>query len=133
MIESFYLDEWRQYAPWVPLYQVEQDLIINRALVNLYQSSKIRESLIFRGGTALNKIYFNPPTRYSEDIDLVQIKPEPIGETIDEIRKALDPWLEEPKRKITERCVKLLYKYQSQENRSAKLKIEINTTEHFHV
>lgn len=133
MIENFYLDDWRQYAPWIPLYQIEQDLIISRALVSLYERPKIRESLIFRGGTALNKIYFNPPARYSEDIDLVQIKSEPIGKTIDEIREALDPWLGEPRRKITERSVKLIYQYRSQENRAAKLKIEINTTEHFHV
>lgn len=49
------------------------------------------------------------------------------------IRKALDPWLGEPKRKITERGVKLIYKYISANELSAKLKIEINTTEHFQV
>lgn len=67
MIENFYLDEWRQQAPWVYLAQVEQDLIISRALVNLFEQPTIYETLVFRGGTALNKIYFNPPARYSED------------------------------------------------------------------
>lgn len=71
--------------------------------------------------------------RYSEDIDLVQIKPEQIGDTINYIRAALDSWLGEPKRKLTERSVKLIYSYLSQENISGKLKIEINTTEHFHI
>lgn len=132
MIEKFYLDEWRQQAPWVYLAQVEQDLIISRALIDLYRQPKIYETLVFRGGTALNKIYFKPPARYSEDIDLVQIKPAPIGETIDAIRTALS-WLGEPKRKLTERSAKLIYSYSSQENRVMKLKIEINTTEHFHV
>ena len=73
MIETFYLDEWRQQRPWPRLLQVEQDLLISRVLVELYQCPKIRETLVFRGGTALNKLYFNPPMRYSEDIDLVQI------------------------------------------------------------
>ena len=67
MIENFYLDEWRQQVPWIPLYQVEQDLIISRALVNLYEQPVVQKTLVFRGGTALNKIYFNPPERYSED------------------------------------------------------------------
>lgn len=37
MIAKFYLDEWRQLqAPWLRLGQIEQDLMISRALVNLY-------------------------------------------------------------------------------------------------
>jgi len=133
MIENFYLDEWRQQVPWQQSLQVEQDLIISRVLVNLYERPDIFDRLVFRGGTALHKLYFNPPARYSEDIDLVQIKSEPIGETINHIRAALDPWLGEPKRKLTERSVKLIYSYLSQDKIPAKLKIEINTTEHFHI
>lgn len=133
MIENFYLDEWRQQVPWQQSLQVEQDLIISRALVNLYERQDIRDRLVFRGGTALHKLYFNPSARYSEDIDLVQITPEPIGDTINHIRAALDSWLGEPKRKLTERSVKLIYSYLSQDYIPAKLKIEINTTEHFHI
>ncbi len=69
---------------------VEQDLIINRALVSLYGNKKIRDNLIFRGETALNKIYLKPSARYSEDLDFVQTRAEPIGETIDAIRIALN-------------------------------------------
>ena len=36
-----------------------------------------------------------PQPRYSEDIDLVQVKAEPIKETIDHLRDAL-AWLGEP-------------------------------------
>jgi len=57
MIPKIFIEKWQQNAPWQSLDMVEQDLIINRALVNLYQNQKIKESLIFRGGTALNKIY----------------------------------------------------------------------------
>lgn len=89
--------------------------------------------MVFRGGTALNKIYLNPPSRYSEDIDFVQIKSEPIGDVIEAIHLALDSWLGIPKRKITERGIKLIYRYQSIENISARLKIEINTTEHYNI
>ena len=111
---------------------VEQDLIINRALVNLYENQKIRDSLIFRGGTALNKIYLKPSARYSEDLDFVQTKMQSIGKTIDAIRISLN-WLGKPNRVLTERSAKLVYKYTSVNNLPMKLKIEINTTEHFQV
>lgn len=133
MISRLHINNWRQQAPWPSSAMVEQDLIISRVLVTLYQHPKIHSSLLFRGGTALNKLYLQPPARYSEDIDFVQIKAEPIGETLNAIRSVLDSWLGTPKRKISERSVKLIYKYQSIDNIPAKLKIEINTTEHFHV
>lgn len=71
--------------------------------------------------------------RINEDLDFVQVITEPIGETIDAIRQTLDVWLGEPKRKLTERGVKLVYRFLSVENIKSKLKIEINTTEHFHI
>lgn len=107
--------------------------MISRALVELYNQSKVKSALVFRGGTALNKLFINPPARYSEDIDLVQIKSEPIGETLDSIHDALDTWLDKPKCKLTERSAKLIYRYMSIDGIVAKLKIEINTTEHFHM
>jgi predicted nucleotidyltransferase component of viral defense system len=131
MIPDYSLAEWRQVVPWAEDYQVEQDLIISRALVDLYENSKIKNNLVFRGGTALNKLYIKPPARYSEDIDLVQIASAPIGTMIDEIRSSLS-WLGEPIRKLTERSAKLIYRYQGNDNSKLKLKIEINTTEHFH-
>ena len=133
MIENFYLTEWRQQAPWPSTAQIEQDLIISKALVCLYNNSHIRNALAFRGGTALNKLFLQPPSRYSEDLDFVQIKQEGIGSTIDSIRDVLDNWLGQPKRKLTERGAKLIYRYQSVENATAKLKVEINTTEHYHI
>ena len=133
MIPSLYVEQWRATAPWKFLPMVEQDLIISRALVDLFNHTEVQRSLVFRGGTALNKLYINPPARYSEDIDLVQINPEPIGNTLDAIRSVLDPWLGEPQRKLTERSAKLVYRYVAVDNTPAKLKIEINTTEHFNV
>lgn len=134
MIAKFYLDEWRQLqAPWLRINQVEQDLIISRALVNLYNNLKVKSNLVFRGGTCLNKLMLDKPSRYSEDIDLVQKIPEPIGDSLDAIRSVLDEWLGSPKRKITERGAKLIYRYPSSEGIAAKLKVEINTTEHYHM
>lgn len=80
---------WREHAPWALNEQVEQDLVISRALVEIYSDDFLRQRLAFRGGTALHKIYLTPAARYSEDIDLVQISPEPIGETLDRLRERL--------------------------------------------
>ncbi|WP_233491446.1 nucleotidyl transferase AbiEii/AbiGii toxin family protein [Legionella drancourtii] len=113
--------------------QIEQDLMISRALIDLYNDPHVRDALVFRGGTALNKLFINPPARYSEDIDFVQKNADPIGQTIDAIRALLKPWLGDPKWKITQRSAKLIYKYESTNKIPAKLKIEINTTEHFQV
>jgi len=134
MIQKKFIDAWRyQQAPWPTSLMVEQDLIISKALVDLYNNPKVKNNLVFRGGTALNKLFLKPASRHSEDLDFVQKRAESIGDTLDAIRSALDNWLGEPKRKLTERSAKLFYYFQTNENIPAKLKIEINTTEHYHV
>lgn len=133
MIPDLYVEQWRVMAPWKSLAMIEQDLVISRALVDLFNQAEVQKSLVFRGGTALNKLYINPPARYSEDVDLVQINPGPIGKTLDAIREVLDRWLGEPQRKLTERSAKLVYRYSAVDGTPARLKIEINTTEHFNV
>jgi len=95
MIAQSYITEWSEKAPWSTNVQVEQDLIICRALCSIYQDEFLARHLTFRGGTALGKLYLKPQPRYSEDIDLVQVQAEPIKETIDHLRDAL-AWLGEP-------------------------------------
>jgi predicted nucleotidyltransferase component of viral defense system len=133
MIPEDFIESWGKNVSWQMNEQIEQDLIISRALVDLYNDPHIKQALVFRGGTALNKLFINPPARYSEDIDFVQKNPGPIGQTIDAIRKLLKPWMGDPKWKITQRGAKLIYKYESSNQIPAKLKLEINTTEHFQV
>ena len=60
MISRPYIAQWREYAPWKEFAQVEQDLIISRALVAIFADDFLRENLAFRGGTALHKLYLNP-------------------------------------------------------------------------
>lgn len=133
MIPRNFIDQWAAQVPWQQKTMVEQDLIISRALVDLYNNDLVRKNLVFRGGTALNKLYIQPPSRYSEDIDFVQLAAGPIGKTVDAIRESLDPWLGTPKRKQTRRGYKIIYPYENTEGTISKLKIEINTTEHFQV
>lgn len=133
MIPINMIKEWRQQAPWVYQSQVEQDLILSRALIALYQDELIQKTLSFRGGTALNKLFIKPAARYSEDLDFVQVNDEPIGHILTAVRKALDPWLGVARWKQGPRSVKLIYRFQSEDNPPVplRLKIEINTTEFF--
>lgn len=133
MIPRAFITEWRDQAPWSQDAWVEQDLVISRALVEIFGRSDLAASLAFRGGTALYKLYLIPAARYSEDIDLVQVAPEPIGGTLDAVRGVLDPWLGTPARKFTEGRVSLVYRFDSEDAPPLKLrlKIEINSREHF--
>jgi predicted nucleotidyltransferase component of viral defense system len=131
LIPKAYLQEWSAQAPWPDPRQIEQDLIICRALCDLFNAPKLAETVAFRGGTAINKLLFSRPLRYSEDIDLVQIKAGPIGETIDAIRSAL-PWLGNCKRSQAGHSTHLTFLFTPEADAAAKLKlkVEINTREH---
>lgn len=72
MIPRDFIAEWKKAVPWPQNNQVEQDLIICRALVEIFNHPDLQDQLAFRGGTALFKLHL-PPLRYSEDIDLVQV------------------------------------------------------------
>ena len=99
MIPKADIVAWRQAAPWVSDTQVEQDLIISRALVVMFREPSIAGQLAFRGGTALHKLYFNKARRYSEDIDLVQIAPahpDRLGEPLMHCRMSLTCFLGNP-------------------------------------
>lgn len=135
MIPRAHITTWRAGAPWADDAQVEQDLVLSRALVQIFQVPQVRESLAFRGGTALHKLFFDPPGRYSEDIDLVQKNAEPIGPVLDAVRGALDPWLGDPRRERGKGMVTLLYRFETSglPTRAMRLKVEINTREHFTV
>lgn len=132
MIDRAYITEWQQTAPWPQRYQVEQDLVICRALVEIFNHPLLADKLAFRGGTALFKLHL-PPARYSEDIDLVQVQAGPIGPVMDALQEKLNPWLGVPKRKQSEGRVTLAYRMESEEGLPLKLKVEINSREHFSV
>lgn len=135
MIPRDYITEWRAQAPWVQDIQVEQDLVICRALVEIFAHPVLSKALAFRGGTALYKLYITPAARYSEDIDLVQMRAEPAGAVMEALRSTLDPWLGTPRWKQTEGRVTFVYRFASEDNPpiNMRLKVEINSREHFAV
>lgn len=84
---------WGNVVPWADQRQVEQDLVISRALVEIFSEEMLRDAVRFRGVTALNKLHFPAPLRYSEDIDGVRTARGPIGPILGQLRAVLEPWL----------------------------------------
>lgn len=133
MIPRDFISQWRLEAPWVADEQVEQDLVISRAVAEIFSVPQLADRLAWRGGTAIFKLFLRPAARYSEDIDLVQTTAAPIGKTFDLLKSVLDPWLGEPRRVLKQGRVSLVYRYTSEGTppQVMKLKIEINSREHF--
>jgi predicted nucleotidyltransferase component of viral defense system len=132
MIEQGFLIEWSKIVPWRNPVQVEQDLVLSRSLVELFRQERIADQCSLRGGTALNKLVFNPAARYSEDIDLVQEVPGPIGPLLDAVRDAISPWLGRPKVERLTRGTTLIWRFETTTMpvQASRLKLEINTREH---
>lgn len=131
MIPGAYIQAWSSTAPWPDARQVEQDLVICRALCDLFSAPALKGRIAFRGGTAIHKLLFKQPLRYSEDIDLVQVKAEPIGTTVDAIRVALS-WLGKCRVERAEHSMHLVFRFTPEDvgESPLKLKVEINTREH---
>ena len=122
---------WRaEHAPWVEDDDVEQDLALTRALVDIFSDDFLRGRLACRGGTALHKLYLAPAARYSEDVDLVQREPEGIGPTLDRLRRSL-AWLGRGRSETREHPT-LTFPFTTEVGgQRRRLKIEINGREHF--
>jgi predicted nucleotidyltransferase component of viral defense system len=134
MIPRPYIAKWQEYAPWNEFSQVEQDLVISRALVEIFSDDFLRENLAFRGGTALHKLYLNPAPRYSEDIDLVQIKKGPIKPIMERLHEVITFFDEKRTTQVRGHGAKALYRFTSEyEGIRMRLKLEINCKEHFNV
>lgn len=132
MIPMMHIIAWSQTAQWAELRQVEQDLIISRAIVALFSDAELRSQIRFRGGTALNKLHFPVPMRYSEDIDLVRTEAGPIKHVLARIRHVLEPWLGKAAFDQSPVAPKLRFKVKAEDpgaTAEIRLKLEINTAE----
>ena len=122
---------WGNVVPWADQRQVEQDLIISRALVEIFSDDMLRDALRVRGGTALGKLHFPKPMRYSEDIDLVRTRGGPIGPLLDGLRVVLEPWLGRARFDQSPVAPKFRFRVEAEDGSGVpiRLKIEINTRE----
>src|SRR3954464_544521 len=131
-------------VPWVAQYQVEQDLLLCRAMVALFDDKFLSSQIAMRGGTLLHKIHLAPPARYSEDIDLVVIGTRPPDHIRRAIRRVLTAVLGAPKASVWDtlalairntvrpsRVLRMTYSTRSviEPNRMLEIVVEANVTE----
>ena len=136
MIPRAHIIEWRAAGhPWRTDAMVEQDLLLGRVLVSLFADAEIRGQLVFRGGTALHKLFFASPMRYSEDIDFVQRESGRIGPVFSRVRELLEGWMGPPQRKQGPGVATMTFRLESEDlpPQPLRVKVEINTREHFQV
>jgi len=77
----------RSGMPWEVL---ERDYLLSWVLAGIHAVDVLRESLVFKGGTALKKCYFGE-YRFSEDLDFSTTGAVPAGEAMeDAIREVCD-------------------------------------------
>jgi len=132
MIPAMNIVAWGQTVPWGDQRQVEQDLIISRALVEIFSDPLLSKELRFRGGTALNKLHFSKPLRYSEDLDFTRTTTGPIGPILAAIRQRLEPWMGRAKFEQSPVAPKLRFRIKAEDKSSdapIRVKVEINFQE----
>jgi predicted nucleotidyltransferase component of viral defense system len=130
MIPMMNIIAWSTSAPWADIRQVEQDLIISCALIDLFEDPMLARELRLRGGTALHKLHLPRALRYSEDIDLVRTAAGPIGPILDRVRELLEPWLGRAAFEQSTIAPKLRFRVPAEDGSGdIRLKLEINTRE----
>lgn len=87
MIPEATVTGWGRVAPWPLPYQIEQDLLLSRIMIEIASHERLGKELAMRGGTCFHKLCLDKPARYSEDLDYVRVSGEgPIGEVLDDLR-----------------------------------------------
>lgn len=87
MIPAADITAWGLRRPWVTRDQVEQDLLLERVIVEIARDPYLGSELVFRGGTCLHKLHLPTPWRYSEDLDYVRATDGPISPAVDALRE----------------------------------------------
>jgi len=130
MIPTQNLVAWGQVVLWSEQRQVEQDLLLCRAIVVIFGDPFLREQLRFRGGTALHKLHFTTPLRYSEDLDFVRTTAGPIKLLLQRLRAVTEPWLGPASYDRSITAPKLQFAVPAEDGGPPiRIKIEINTRE----
>jgi len=128
MIPDNAVTAWSFDHPWPTRAQIEQDLLLSRALCAIAADDYLGNELVFRGGTALHKLHLDRAWRYSEDLDYVRSS----GTGIATLTRALTRLGEElgfvVRTRVSEHP-KVYWRATSVEGTPIRLKIEINTHE----
>jgi predicted nucleotidyltransferase component of viral defense system len=131
-------------VPWSAQYEVEQDLLLCRAMAALFDDNFLNSQIVMRGGTLLYKVHLAPPARYSEDIDLVVVGSRSEEHVRRAVRRVLADVLGVPKTSVWDtitlairntvkpsRVLRMTYSMRSiiEPGRSLDIAVEANVTE----
>jgi predicted nucleotidyltransferase component of viral defense system len=130
LIESEAITAWGITHPWPEIEQIEQDLLLSRAICEIANDKYLGEELVFRGGTALNKLFSNKAFRYSEDLDYVRTTTGGISPLTTALKRIGEQLGFKVTTKITQHP-KVYWKAEASNGIPIKIKIEVNTRERF--
>jgi len=119
---------WSVDHPWSTPTQVEQDLLLSRAICAISQDEYLGQELVFRGGTALHKLHLQRAWRYSEDLDYVRSSSTGIA-TLTRALTRLGEDLGFTVRTRVSEHPKVYWRTTSVEDTPIRIKIEVNTHE----
>jgi len=128
MIPYNTITAWGTVHPWPSREQIEQDLLLSKAIINIFGNEKLAGELIFRGGTALHKLILPQPSRYSEDLDFVRSSAGGIGDIMKDLTELGKKSGFTVKTRLGQ-FPKIYWRCKAQTGRELSIKIEINTYE----
>ena len=120
--------QWSVEHPWQNMSQVEQDLLLSRAMIEIANDSLLGGELVLRGGTAFHKLFLPQPYRFSEDLDYVRRSSGGIGD----VMKCLTSLGQEMGFEVRTKMgmyPKVLWRFPFENGVMGKIKIEIDTYE----
>lgn len=129
MIPAAAVTAWSVKRPWPTVEQVEQDLLLSRAICAISSDEVLSDELAFRGGTALHKLHLGIPYRYSEDLDYVRLTGGGIGEIANRLTNLGRSLGFDVRTQTRTEHPKIYWRTTSQAGIPLKIKIEINTRE----
>lgn len=131
MIPQNAITAWGVTRPWPNPEAVEQDLLLARAIVEIYRHPLLREELAFRGGTCLHQLHLARPLRYSEDLDFVRVTNSAIGPVYNALREVAESIGITDVQTVVGQYPKMRWRVPATSDPQARLriKIEMNTFE----
>lgn len=120
--------QWGVEHPWQNMNQVEQDLLLSRAMIEIANDSLLGGELVLRGGTAFHKLFLPQPYRYSEDLDYVRRSSGGIGDVMKRLTSLGQEMGFEVRTKMG-MYPKVLWRFLFENGVTGKIKIEIDTYE----
>jgi predicted nucleotidyltransferase component of viral defense system len=119
---------WSLDHPWPTRLQIEQDLLLSRAICEIAADSYLGSEMVFRGGTALHKLHLPRPYRYSEDLDYVRSTAGGIVELTRALTQLGERLGYDVRTRISQHP-KVMWRTSSVDGLPIRLKIEVNTHE----